>query len=89
MRALQRLSPPHGGIPEGKYLTTTPQLARAWGELMVLRGWEATAGHILEVRLAAATAQAVHYVGRIDGIGACYFATFDELSGAILTEVTR
>jgi hypothetical protein len=88
VRALQHLSPPPGGIALGKHLTTTPALARKWGELMVSCGWEATAGHILEVKLAAATAQAVHYLGPTDGIGACYFATFDELFGAIITEVT-
>jgi hypothetical protein len=88
VRPLGRLSSPPSGIPEGKYLTTTAELAVAWGKLMVSCKWEVTVGQILEVRLAAATAEAVHYVGVIDGIGACYFATFDELNGAVITEVT-
>ena len=38
---------------------------------------------------AAPRAQAVHFVGAAtDGIGACYFATLEELEGADVSEVS-
>jgi hypothetical protein len=83
-----RLDPEPGGMALGKHLTTSPDLARAWGALFVSSGWEQTAGHVLEVRLAKAVAQRVHYVGpKTDGIGPCYFATFEQLADAQITEV--
>jgi hypothetical protein len=89
IRTLGRFSPPQGGIPEGKYLTTTPEFARKWGEQMVACGWEIEGGTVLAVRVSAATAEGICYVGEIDGIGACYFADFDELAAAEISELNQ
>ena len=89
IKSLGRLSPPPGGVSDGKYLTTTAELARTWGKSMVKCGWEVDEGSIMEVRVSAETALEVHYVGHIDGIGACYFATFEELDGATISEVKQ
>lgn len=83
-----RLEPERGGMGLGKHLTTSAQLAMAWGRLFVSSGWEKTPGRVLEVRLALSVAQEVDYVGsNTDGIGPCYFATFEQLANARITEV--
>lgn len=87
-RASGRLEPESGGMAFGKHLTTTPELATAWGRLFLSSGWEQSSGRVLMVRLASAVAQGVDYVGpKVDGIGACYFATFEQLADAQITEV--
>ena len=64
----------------GKHLTTTPKLALMWGRHIVDAGWEDEIGSILEVRVAANIAEDIYFVGaNTDGIGACYFARFDQL----------
>lgn len=86
-RASGRLEPEPGGMALGKHLTTSPDLARAWGALFVSSRWEQTVGHVLVVRLAKTVAQGVDYVGaKTDGIGPCYFATFEQLAGAQIAE---
>jgi len=81
------LAPKSGGMSFGKHLTTTRELAIIWGQLMVNRGWEKDIGHVLEIRLSAAIAEKVDFVGaKTDGIGACYFASFEQLKNAKLSE---
>ena len=87
IRKSNRLEPEPGGTESGKHLTTTPDLAEKWGIQWVESGWEDAIGIVLEVRLPAATAIEIDFVGfRIDGIGACYFARFDQLVCAKLRE---
>jgi len=72
----------------GKHITTTAELARAWGQLMVDSGWEPALGRILEIRMETRLATGVEYVGaNLDGIGAAYFAHFELLDGAEIREV--
>lgn len=88
-RASGRLEPEPGGMECGKHLTTTAALARAWGMLMLSRGWERHPGHVLRIELGRAVAQEVDYVdANTDGVGACYFAAFEQLVGAQIVEVT-
>ena len=54
---------------------------------MVNQGWENEIGFVLEIRLSAIIAEEIDFVGEIDGIGACYFAHFDQLEGAKISEV--
>lgn len=83
-----RLQPERGGMALGKHLTTSAELAIAWGRLFVSSRWEETPGRVLEVRLALSVAQEVDYVGsNTDGVGPCYFATFEQLANARITEV--
>ena len=82
-----RLEPELGGMERGKHLTTTPELARKWGQQRVNLGWEKEIGAVLEVRLSETIAEEIDFVGEIDGIGACYFARFDQLEGAKISEV--
>ena len=86
VRASRRLEQLEG-MADGKYLTTTPELALKWGQQMVNQGWEKEIGFVLEVRFSAIIAEKIDFVGEIDGIGACYFARFDQLEGAKLFEV--
>lgn len=86
VRASHRLEPMEG-MADGKYLTTTPELALKWGQQMVNQGWEKEIGFVLEIRLSAIIAKEIDFVGEIDGIGACYFAHFDQLEGAKISEV--
>ena len=69
MRASHRLEPMEG-MADGKYLTTTPELALKWGQQMVNQGWEKEIGFVLEIRLSAIIAKEIDFVGEIDGIGA-------------------
>ena len=87
VRGSRRLEPKLGGMADGKHLTTTPKLAQKWGQKMVNLGWENEIGVVLEVRLSATIAEEIDFVGEIDGIGACYFASFDQLEGAKISEV--
>lgn len=78
---------PKEGMNDGKHLTTTPELALKWGQQMVNQGWEKEIGFVLEVRLSAIIAEEIDFIGKIDGIGACYFARFDQLEGAKISGV--
>ena len=83
-----RLEPELGGMERGKHLTTTPELALKWGQQKVDEGWEQEIGFVLEVRLSVIIAEEIYFVGaRTDDIGACYFARFDQLEGATISEV--
>lgn len=89
VRGSRRLEPKLGGTEFGKHLTTTPELALKWGQLKVDEGFEQEIGFVLEVRLPVTVAKEIDFVGtRIDDIGACYFARFDQLKGAKISEVT-
>ena len=80
-----RLEPELGGMERGKHLTTTPELK--WGQQKVDKGWEQEIGFVLEIRLSAIIADKIEFLGELDGIGACYFARFDQLKGAKISEV--
>ncbi len=82
-----RLKPELGGMEFGKHLTTTPELALKWGQQRVTRGLENEIGFVLEIRLSAIIAEEIEFLGKLDGIGACYFARFDQLKGAKISEV--
>lgn len=86
VRASHRLEPMEG-MTDGKHLTTTSELALKWGQRIVNEGWENEIGFVLEVRLSAIIAEEIDFVGEIDGIGACYFASFDQLESAKISEV--
>ena len=89
VRGSRRLESKLGGTEFGKHLTTTPKLALKWGQLKVDEGFEQEIGFVLEVRLSVTIAEEIYFVGsRIDDIGACYFARFDQLKGAKISEVT-
>ncbi len=89
VRGSRRLEPKLGGTEFGKHLTTTPELALKWGQLKVDEGLEYEIGFVLEVRLSAIIAEEIYFVGtRTDDIGACYFAHFDQLENAKISEVT-
>lgn len=78
---------PKEGMTDGKHLTTTSELALKWGQRIVNEGWENEIGFVLEIRLSAIIAEEIDFVGEIDGIGACYFALFDQLESAKISEV--
>ena len=82
-----RLEPELGGMERGKHLTTTPELALKWGQQKVDKGWEQEIGFVLEIRLSSIIAEKIEFLGELDGIGACYFARFDQLKGAKISEV--
>ncbi len=86
VRASHRLEPMEG-MADGKYLTTTRKLALKWGERIVNEDWEKEIGFVLKIRLSAIIAEEIDFVGEIDGIGACYFAHFEQLKGAKISEV--
>ena len=88
VRKSRRLELEPGGMESGKHLTTTPELALKWGQQKVDEGWENEIGFVLEIRLSAIIAKEIYFVGtRTDDIGACYFARFDQLEGAKISEV--
>ena len=82
-----RLEPELGGIESGKHLTTTPELALKWGQRIVNQGWENEIGFVLEIRMSEIIAEKIEFLGELDGIGACYFARFDQLENAKISEV--
>ncbi|HET7505270.1 MAG TPA: hypothetical protein VFK02_29830 [Kofleriaceae bacterium] len=71
----------------GKHLATTPQDAIAWRRILPTEGDDAPC-HVLQVAIPLGTAERLCFLGpRIDGIGPAYFATFEELESAMITEV--
>ena len=87
VRKSRRLELELGGMERGKHPTTTPELALKWGQQIVNKGWENQIGFVLEIRLSATVAEEIEFLGELDGIGACYFARFDQLENAKISEV--
>ena len=78
-----------GGIDDGKFLTTTAELARNWATLFVTEGVERQLGNIIRISVSESVASEIYFVGsRVDGIGACYFASLGQLADAEIEEVT-
>lgn len=88
-KEFDRLLPAPGGMEMGKHLTISSALARRWAGSFIERGWETGPFHILMVEIDDFVAQKIDYLGpNVDNIGHAYFAMFEQLKGAEITEVS-
>lgn len=83
------LRPCPGGMEFGKHLATSAAHALAWRRILSTDRDEHPP-RVLQVSLPIDVAKSLEFLGpRLDGIGPAYFATYEQLAVAIITEVPK
>jgi hypothetical protein len=75
-----------GGMCLGKHMTTESRFAVLWAQRFLALGWDTGPIHVLRIELAEGR-QATLIGDPIDRIGPAWFASFEDLEGATITEV--